>query len=135
MRTCGRGLTLNVVVSLRVSLHPAPARQIPPDHNLVTNARTGTPCSCTPGPAPAGLLHQSPEPQRVPFVRRWPEAFRGARIIKDTRAISRHAQRTGSRSIPGGSAAGMVVLTARAGDRKLRQFVHSCGAPQAGGES
>jgi hypothetical protein len=39
MRTYGRGLTLNVVAYLRVSLHPATAQQAPPDYGLLTNPR------------------------------------------------------------------------------------------------
>ena len=39
MRTQGRGLTLSVVVYLLVLFHPAPAQQIPPGYDLLTDAR------------------------------------------------------------------------------------------------
>jgi len=109
MRTCGRGLTLDVVAYLRVSLHPNAVQQIPVEGELSRMLAHAAPCSCAPGPALAALLplcaRVSANPVRPSMGGNYP----------------RHAEHSG-------------YAHWRAGDTTLRQRVHSCGAPQAGGE-
>jgi hypothetical protein len=81
MRTNGRGLTLNVVAYLRVSLHPNAVQQIPVEDDLLTHARVRGAVLVRPRSGSCGttaLMRQGLGESRPSFDGKGPSAARRA---------------------------------------------------------